>query len=258
MPTANPAPARIVITGDDFGISPAANAAIEEYHRAGALHQASLMVAEDYVAEAVSIARRNPDLRVGLHLTLCDGRATESSALTDNHGRLMRSPALAGLRYAFDWRLREPLEREIRRQFERFTALGFPPTYWDGHTHLHLHSLILQLTLPIAQEFGFKFTRLVREPGPFSFIPWIFERLSAAAIPSLERAGIGYADRVFGLRSTGRMSEHAFRKALRQVHGTTEIYFHPSAEIDPPDPTKLANLLRQTSNHPAATQYPPL
>jgi chitin disaccharide deacetylase len=240
MPTANPGATRIVITGDDFGISPAVNEAVEVYHRAGALHQASLMVAENHVEQAVAIARRNPDLRVGLHLSLCDGLATENSALTNTSRHFPKSPALAGMRYAFDPRLRDPLRSEIRRQFERFLALGFPPSYWDGHTHLHLHPVIFELTLPIARELGFSFTRLVREPGPFGLIPWIFERLSARAVPELERAGIGYADHVVGLRNTGRMTEAVFRSAMGKAKGLTEMYFHPGAECEPPDVQKLA------------------
>jgi hopanoid biosynthesis associated protein HpnK len=244
MPTANAEPSRIVITGDDFGVSPDVNHAIEAYHQAGALHQASLMVAEKHADQAVEIAHRNPRLRVGLHLTLCEGYATEPSELTDNQGRLIATPARAGLRFAFDPRLRKPLKDEIRRQFERFTKLGLSPTYWDGHTHLHLHPLILGLTLPIAVEFGFKSTRLVREPGSFRLIPWIFSRLSSFAIPRLHNAGIGYSDAVFGLRSTGRMTESAFRHALSHAFGQTEIYFHPAAEESAPSPERLAILLR--------------
>src|SRR5688572_12138609 len=105
MPTSDFIPRRLTITADDFGRTPDVNAAIERYHRAGALQQASLMVGEAHVDEAVEIARRNPQLRVGLHLTLCDGRATQPSALTDSGGRFSTSPAVAGLRYAFDRRL---------------------------------------------------------------------------------------------------------------------------------------------------------
>jgi chitin disaccharide deacetylase len=244
MPTANAEPPSIVITGDDFGISREVNDAIEAYHRAGALHQASLMVAEKHVDHAVEIARRNPKLRVGLHLTLCDGHATETSALTDDHGRFVTSPVFAGLRYACDPRLRKPLGQEIRRQIERFVALGFPPTYWDGHTHLHLHPVILRLTLPIALEFSFNFTRVVREPGPLRLIPWIFERLSAAAILTLQKSRIRFSDRVFGLRHTGNMTEAAFREAISCAGGTTEIYFHPAAERSAPSPEQLKHLLQ--------------
>lgn len=234
----------LILTGDDFGRSPEVNAAIVRYHAAGALTHASLMVAEPHAAEAAALAREHPRLCVGLHLTLCTGRATEPSLLTDAAGNFISSPARAGLRYAFEPRLREPLRAEIRRQFEMFRALGFPPTYWDGHTHLHLHPLVFQLTLPIAHEFGFRFVRLVREPGPPALVPWIFQRLSAAAIPALKQAGIGFADRVIGLRQTGRMSLDIFGTALKEHReGTTEIYFHPGAEIAPPEPGALAKLI---------------
>ncbi|MEQ1858369.1 MAG: ChbG/HpnK family deacetylase [Chthoniobacteraceae bacterium] len=231
-------PAReILITGDDFGLSPEVNAQIERYHRAGALDRASLMVAAPHVEEAVAIARRNPALRVGLHLALCE-----------------RSPALHGLRFAFDPRARIPLRSEIAAQFGKFRALGFAPAYWDGHLHLHLHPVVLRLTLPIAREHGFTFTRLVREPGPPALLPWIFERLSRAAIPHL-RTGIGFADRVFGLRDTGRMTLAAFERAFAQAgEGTSEIYFHPGAEADPPDPDALARL--RARSFPVASPLP--
>jgi hopanoid biosynthesis associated protein HpnK len=234
----------LIITGDDFGRSPEINAAIVRYHAAGALTHASVMVAEPHAAEAAALAREHPRLCVGLHLTLCAGRATEASPLTDAEGNFAESPARAGLRYAFDRRLREPLRAEIRRQFAKFRALGFSPTYWDGHTHLHLHPLIFQLTLPIAREFGFGFVRLVREPGPAAVVPWIFQKLSTAAIPALQEAGIGFADRVIGLRQTGRMALEVFQSAVAAHRGgTTEIYFHPGAELDPPDPTALARIV---------------
>ncbi len=223
QPSASPI-RRMIITGDDFGLSPAVNAAIERYHRAGALHQASLMVAAPHVEEAVAIARRNPQLRVGLHLTVCT-----------------HSPALHGLRFAF--LPRTALRAEIERQFAAFRALDLPPTYWDGHMHLHLHPVVLRLTLPIARAHGFTHTRLVREPGPPALLPWIFARLSRAALPHLRAAGIGFPDRTFGLRDTGRMSLAAFQRAFDQAGaGTTEIYFHPGTEAVPPEPAQLAAL----------------
>ena len=234
----------LVITGDDFGSSAEVNRAVERYHRAGALHQASLMVAEPHAADATEVARRNPGMRVGLHLTLCDGFATAISELTDTSGRLNPSPARSGCSYAFNWRLREPLRAEIRRQFDRFSAMGFPPTYWDSHRHLHLHPVVLQLTLPIAREHGFTKTRLLREPGSRTLLHWIFRRLSEAATVGLRRFAIDYDEQVFGLHRTGRMDLEAFRHCLaRACHSSTEIYWHPGAEANPPDPDLLAELI---------------
>ena len=140
----------LIVTGDDFGRSAEVNEAVERFHRAGLLTQASLMVNEPGVEEAVRIARRNPGLTVGLHLTLCSGRASGKTPLADGRGFLPPSPAWAGLRYAFDRALRPALRAEIEAQFEAFAGLGFPPVYWDGHTHLHLHPAVFDLTLPVA------------------------------------------------------------------------------------------------------------
>ena len=189
------------------------------------------MVNEPRAEEAADIARRNPGLRVGLHLTLCTGRASGVSALSDAAGNFEPSPAKAGLRYFFRPSLAVALGAEIRAQFEKFRALGFPPTYWDGHTHLHLHPTIFDLTLPIAREHGFTFTRLVREPKPRSVLGHIFGALSARALPRLVAQGIAFADQVCGLRETGRMTNAAFRRLIASApDGTTEIYFHPGAE----------------------------
>jgi hopanoid biosynthesis associated protein HpnK len=235
---------QLILTADDFGRSPEINAAIERAHRAGFLTQASLMVNEPAADEAVQIARRNPALRVGLHLTLCAGRALSVSPLTDAQGNFSTSPAIAGLRYFFTTALACPLREEIRAQFERFRALGFPPTYWDGHAHLHLHPTILRLAVPIAREHSFRTTRLVREPGPPALLPLIFQALSHTAIPRLQKHGIQFADRVFGLRDTGRMTTTAIARHLENLpDGVSELYFHPGEEPKEPDYATLVPLL---------------
>jgi predicted glycoside hydrolase/deacetylase ChbG (UPF0249 family) len=181
---------------------------------------------------------------VGLHLTLCDGCDSDGTALG-------HSPALAGLRFAFFPGARSWLRREIAKQFARFVTLGFSPTYWDGHTHLHLHPVVLRVTLPIAVGHGFRFTRLVREPGPAGILPWVFARLSASASRKLRAAGIGFADAVFGLRKSGRMDLDEVRRAVRHAStGTTEIYFHPGAETVLKDAVEIAKTVARFSQPP--------
>ena len=237
---------QLILTADDFGRSPEINAAIERAHRAGFLTQASLMVNEPAVDDAVVIARRNPALVVGLHLALCDGSASGISPLTNSAGHFTPSPARAGLRYFFSPSLAEPLRHEIRAQFERFLSLGFASSYWDGHAHLHLHPTLLRLTTPIAAELGFRWTRLVREPGPFAVLPFIFERLSQSALPILKSHHIRFADHVFGLRHTGRMDTATIAHLLRDLpEGISELYFHPGAEPAEIDYATLTPLLTE-------------
>jgi hopanoid biosynthesis associated protein HpnK len=236
----------LIVTADDFGRNPEINTAIERAHRAGFVTQASLMVNEPAAAEAAEIARRCPTLRVGLHLTLCAGRAGQVSALTDADGFFPPSPARAGLRYAFAPSLAGPLQDEIRTQFDRFRDLGFPPTYWDGHTHLHLHPTVFRLTLPIAVEHGFRALRLVREPGAFALVPWIFHRLSRAAMPLAEKHHLRFSDATFGLRTTGRMTTATLMRHLQNLPaGTSELYLHPGAEPEEPDYRALLQILAQ-------------
>ncbi len=234
----------LILTGDDFGRSIAVNSAIIGAHLGGILTQASLMVNEPHAEAAADLARANPNLRVGLHLTLCTGRASRASPLTDSAGMFSPSPAMAGLRYFFRRDLHSHLAAEIRRQFERFADLGLAPTYWDGHLHLHLHPTILALTLPIAQEHGFRFTRLVREPKPRSLLGHIFGALSEHARPTLSSRHIDFADHVCGLRETGRMTNAAMLRLIdRLPDGRTEIYFHPGAEPEELDAVSLRDHL---------------
>jgi len=247
----------LIVTGDDFGRSHEVNEAIERCHEAGFLTQASLMVNEPAAEEAVRIAQRRPALCVGLHLTLCDGRASAVSALTDASGAFASSPARSGARYAFLPSLAQPLEREIRAQFERFRALGLSPTYWDGHAHLHLNPAVLRLALPVALEHRFRATRVVREPGPPALLPWIFESLSRAALPALQRYGIAFTDHVFGLRDTGRMTTETITRILENLpEGVSELYFHPGAEAGNVEAVALAKLL-QSKGITLRTALPP-
>ena len=242
---------QLILTADDFGRDTVVNSVIEQWHRAGAITQAGLMVNEPGADDAVAVALRNPKLRVGLHLTLCDGRASD--------GRMMpRSPALSGLRFAFFPGARAWLRREIAAQFAKFRALGFAPAYWDGHTHLHLHPVVLALTLPVAAEHGFRFTRLVREPrdgkNARRFLPRVFSVLSARAAPKLRAAGIGFADAVFGLSKSGRMDLDEVRRAAESARTRlTEIYFHPGAEAVLTDPAEVAAIVGPTIRRPGSS-----
>jgi predicted glycoside hydrolase/deacetylase ChbG (UPF0249 family) len=224
---------RLVITGDDFGLNSQVNEAVEEAFQAGWLQQTSLMITGPALDEAVRIARRNPSLTVGLHLTLCDGFAVHRSQITNRNRKFSPGdPAWAGLRYFADRLCRADLAKEIAEQFGLFNLHGFPSIYWDGHCHLHMHPLILDLTLSVADRF--RFTRVVYEPSPSTFRGATFNMLSRMAIPKLKAAGIGRTDLVLGLDRTGRMDTEAFTNSINRIPAgsAAEIYYHPGAERD--------------------------
>ncbi len=65
---------RLIVTADDFGLAVPVNEAIEEAYQRGILTTASLMVGGSAAEDAVTRARRNPSLKVGLHVVLVEGR----------------------------------------------------------------------------------------------------------------------------------------------------------------------------------------
>src|SRR5437899_10293154 len=67
----------LIVTGDDFGMTPGVNLGIVEAHRLGILTSASLMVNRPASEAAAALARECPVLSVGLHLELS----------TDDHER---------------------------------------------------------------------------------------------------------------------------------------------------------------------------
>ena len=108
----------LVVVADDFGASSTVNHAVIEAHEAGIVTAASLMAGGDSFEEGIRLARSHPRLSVGLHATLCDGRAVLPTdripGMAGEGGWLEPSPARAGWRYGLRWRaLRHEIESEL-------------------------------------------------------------------------------------------------------------------------------------------------
>ncbi len=240
-----------MVTADDFGFSHGVNQAILRAHRDGIVTSTSLMVTGDAAAEAVAIARANPDLAVGLHLVVVSGRAAlapeEIPALVDARGLFRGGPVGIGLRYQLSRAARTQLRREIREQLVRFRETGLPLAHVDGHLHMHLHPAVLSCLVEVSEEFGIPAIRVPHEELGWNLAfdsrsaarkaLWslIFARLRRHAESRLKPAGIALCDRVYGLLQTGRVSEDYLLDLFRRLSGATaatvELYGHPDASL---------------------------
>ena len=236
---------RLIVNADDFGRSTAINAAVVRAHREGILTTTSLMVNEPACAEAVALAKENPKLGVGLHLTLLCGHsalpAEKIPELVDANGRFAESPVIAGMRYFFNRRLRASLVAEMAAQFERFHATGLRLDHVNGHLNLHLHPTIFDLLMEHAEEWGIRHFRLTFDPFWLNMRVasehWlyqtshyvIFRALSARARPALRRRGIRHTQRVLGLLQNAHLDEDCLLGLLQRLPpGDSELYSHPS------------------------------
>lgn len=239
----------LIITGDDFGVSSDVNQAIIQAHEQGILTSASLMVTGAACEEAVRLAEQHPNLAVGLHLVLVRGRsalpAEQVPHLVDKSGRFSHSPVLAGFSYQFSSAARRQLRMEIRAQLERFTQTGLPLSHVDGHLHLHMHPVVLKILVECAQEFGIRAIRLPKEDLRVNLqlerkrfllqvgYAWIFGWLRRFGESRLRPAGIEFADQVYGLLQTGRVTEDYLLKLIPRISDSrVEIYSHPTLALE--------------------------
>ena len=66
---------RLVVSGDDLGLLPGIDQGLREAAEQGVLTSVSLLANGPNFNEAVSFCRRHPELGLGAHLALVEGRA---------------------------------------------------------------------------------------------------------------------------------------------------------------------------------------
>ena len=198
------------------------------------------MVAEPAAADAVARARRLPGLRVGLHLSLVEGRpilpVDQVADLVDARGRFRTDMARLGLHIFLRPRVIKQLAREITAQFEAFAATGLPLDHVNAHKHFHLHPTIAGEVIRIGRRYGMRSLRVPLEPAsvlarvephrPRAVAlvtgPWARILRSKA-----RRAGLVSPDAVFGLAWSGAMTLARVAGLIQNLPvGLTEIYAH--------------------------------
>ena len=244
---------RLILTGDDFGLSVPVNAAIERAYQNGILTTASLMLSGAALADAIERARRHPGLKIGLHITLVCGRPVLPSAdvpdLADGNGNLPSHLFRAGVRFFFRPAVRRQLEAEIRAQFAAFRATGLHLDHVNAHHHMHLHPTVCALILKVGREFGMSAVRVPHEPplpswrasregftrrlGTWVLLgPWV-----QMMVRALRQANLRHNDFVFGMQDTGRMSADRVLALVSQLpEGVSEMFFHPAVRKSPETP----------------------
>jgi len=204
------------------------------------------MVGGAAAADAVARARRLPELHVGLHLNLTDGRSVlppnEIPLLVRENGEFDPNMGRASIRFFAFAEVRRQLALEIRAQFEAFRATRLTLDHVNAHQHMHLHPNVARLIVEIGREFGMKAVRVPAEPvavlrrafpeeryrAPF-YRPWI-----GALRRRLRRAGFRTNDYVFGLAWSGGMIEARILGLIPHLpDGVSEIYCHPATERTP-------------------------
>ncbi len=245
---------KAIINADDFGLSPGVNRGIVSGFRDGILTSTTMLVNLKYFEDAVNLARENPDLPVGIHLSLLWGRPlsepVQVPTLVRRDGCFPRSLSTLAARYFLGRLSREQVRLELRNQVRKFLDAGLTPTHLDTHKHVHCLPGILEALIEVAAEFGIERVRLPledkldigppsegRRPRPSwtsSAKRRLIRFLCRGSRARLRQAGIRTADHFVGIGYQTCLNSDVLHLILSHLRGgVTEIMCHPGYEDEP-------------------------
>jgi chitin disaccharide deacetylase len=237
-------PAYLVVNADDFGMTEGTNRAIIDAHQKGIVTSTSLLANGQSFDHAVELAKANPTLGVGVHLTLSEGRPIDDMArmivfvpgVEAGHFPLGNSPYVKAL--LTNKLPHKNIMREFKSQILKITRTGIKPTHIDGHKYIHLLPRIADIVAEVADVYGIPFVRLPRPAdsigsmlGKPTRVPGMLALagMSALAYPLVKRAERRIANRFVGFSDTGRLTLDKLRSLLRKPRaGITEVVCHPA------------------------------
>ncbi|MHC4648619.1 MAG: carbohydrate deacetylase [Planctomycetota bacterium] len=252
---------RVIINADDFGLCPQVNRAIAKAHTEGVVTSATIMANMPAAAEAAEIACSLPDLGIGVHLNLNQGRPLSESrqlrVLLDADGGFNPSVFKPAFFSTVLPQIRNAVTRELAAQIQWVIDRGLRPTHLDSHKHFHIWPMLFCIVYQLARRFEIPAIRFAFEPKEVCATPWPLpahggkkkaRKISALArINRLQNSAFFKTDALFGIAHMGKIDANFFKTvALYNTAAAAEIMTHP-AVVDPSDPPENGlPLYRQT------------
>jgi predicted glycoside hydrolase/deacetylase ChbG (UPF0249 family) len=133
---------RLIVNADDLGLSRGITDGILVAHAQGIVTSASLMVNQPAADYAVDRLPEVPNLDVGIHLNLCQGRPvlppSSVPSLVDSDGCFLR-PAEMARKLTFLRASTKEIEAEFCAQIDRMRSYGLVPSHADSHHRFHIY-----------------------------------------------------------------------------------------------------------------------
>ena len=167
---------KFILNADDFGMSKAFNRAVLEGYLNGFLTSASLCAnGKAFNAAVNEIIPECPDLGIGVHLNIMEGRSlTKAPMLTNKRGKFNNSYLKLILKSG-DHQFLEQIEYEFRTQIE--TVMNYTKVdHIDSHVHTHAIPNLFKITAKLAKEYKIPFIRTQYEE--LYFVPSLKKHLN--------------------------------------------------------------------------------
>lgn len=143
---------KIIFNADDFGYSEAVNRGIIKCFKDGVLRSTTLMTNAFGFEDAVELAKQNPGLGIGVHLTLTFGRPLlgYTNTLTDSSGKFHKVDYYTEGNEVSEEELYAEWDAQIRKVYEA----GITPTHLDSHHHTHSFGSNQKVVLKLAEKYN--------------------------------------------------------------------------------------------------------
>lgn len=237
----------LIINADDFGLCRETNDAIEELFNEGRITSTTLMAPAKEAADAVSRAKSNSKISMGLHITLnsdFEGERWQSVApmndvrsLVDENGAFHHE-----LRLFYSNAKENEVAAELQAQYDFAASSGVCPTHADSHCGT-LYGFngrpFLKEAFGLCEKYRIPF-RFPRSKGFLTrifggYVPPEAEALHTNAVLIADSHGIHLPDDLLTnpfpiakIPSFLHLKEF-YLQAVRNIgEGVTELFLHPS------------------------------
>jgi hopanoid biosynthesis associated protein HpnK len=236
---------RIIINADDFGVSSGVNKAVAQAHTDGVLTSATIMANMPAAVAAVKLAKQMPNLGVGVHLNLFEGRPLSKDGsigcLLDDNGSFALTPAKLSLLSIVKHKIRNAIRTELAAQIQWVIDNGIKPTHLDSHKHIHSFPTIFPIVCGLARRFEIPAIRFIFEPKQLLAMPWPLpseggrKRARTARIMAkinrIQNSDFLKTDCLLGVAHMGKIDVNFFKAvALYNSAATTEVMTHPGLD----------------------------
>jgi len=234
---------KLIVNADDFGLTEGINRGIIDGFKDGIITSASLIPTMPAFQHAVGLATENPDLDIGIHLSLTVGKPCSKN------DRL--SPIVEGeefirsyvhvIRSIYANRVHmEDIKDEMSAQIRKVQETGLRISHLNSHQHVHMVPRVFRLMLTLMQEHQIPFIRVTDELIGIKqlFTPKGWGLLVLGLIGKMSRrkvvrAKLSTTDYFWGLSCSEAMYLHDLTHLLRSPKpGINELMCHPGYNDD--------------------------
>tara|TARA_A100001011_G_scaffold324_1_gene416 strand:+ start:11031 stop:11852 length:822 start_codon:yes stop_codon:yes gene_type:complete len=141
----------LIVNADDMGRTVDINKGIEQGYKRGIISSASLVANSLAFNHALKIIKRNPGLKIGVHLNLHEYKPMLKTHFLIKLSKLNHLSLYLRLLLATANEIRE-IEKNFLFQINKIQKFGIRISHLDGHNHMHIHPRLNGVMLKILKK----------------------------------------------------------------------------------------------------------